>query len=278
MWIFKLWPLLCAVALGACASAGVVPPDTTTPTVSRVLDGTLVDGPMRRPGRTIAQTLLAVQSGDARLDHAERHLAQLLERSGVANQVLIEADLGPQGAPEPAFLVSYRMLNFQSTSHGPDGRWLAGLIAGVMTGGLGFLIAINSHANFTHNFEFEVRVYDVRGAPVVRATEDDGTIVNRYDTSVAAPLIRRTYNHEMRTWIGAGTNGPSGADLQRHLDEQGGVLAQIMYDLSISDVVSALRRGVAQPPAQVAPSAAPAATAPPSIDPDQPASALPAWP
>ncbi len=100
-----------------------------------------------------------------------------------------------------------------------------------------------------------------------------------YDTSVAAPLIRRTYNHEMRTWIGSGTNGPSGGDLQRHLDEQGAVLAQIMCDLSISDVVSALRRGVAQPPAQAAQPAAPAATAPvgPPTDPDQP-SALPAWP
>lgn len=194
--------------------------------------------------------LLAVDSGDARLDRAENHIVRLLERSSIANQVMMEVDLGPSGAPEPAFFVSYRIRNFQTTFHGPDGRYWAGLIFGSITAGLGWLIAIESHANFTHNVEFEVRVYDVRGAPMVRGSEDDGTIVNRYDTSVAAPILRRTYNSEMRTWIGAGTGGPSGADLQRHLDEQGAALAQIMFDLSIEDVASALRRGMAQPPPQ----------------------------
>ncbi|GAB5549378.1 MAG: hypothetical protein SangKO_091380 [Sandaracinaceae bacterium] len=239
----------------ACAGAGVVPAQTTTPTVSRVLPGTLVAGRLGRPPRVTARSvgmpqiaLLAVQSGDARLDRAERHLVRLLGEGGAADSVLMEADLGPSGAPQPAFLVTFRVLNAQSTFHGPDGRWYLGLVLGSLTAGLGWLAAIESHMNFTHSFEFEVRVHDVRGAPMVRATDDDGTIINRYDTSVAAPLMRRIYENEMYTWIGSGTSGPSGAALRAHLDEQGAVLAQIMYDMSIEDVLGAIRRGLAQAP------------------------------
>lgn len=160
----------------------------------------------------------------------------------------MEADLGPSGAQQPAFLVSYRVLNAQSTFHGPDGLYYLGLVLGSLTAGIGWLAAIESHANFTHTFEFEVRVHDVRGAPMLRATDDDGTIINRYDTSVAAPLMRRVYENEMYTWIGSGTSGPSGPELRAHLDEQGATLAQIMYDMSIEDVVAAVRRGLAQTP------------------------------
>jgi hypothetical protein len=210
--------------------------------------------------------MLSVDAGMRRIDRAERAFLAGLEDSGVAPVVLAEADLGPSGAPQPAFFIDVRMLSYQEHFDGPDGRYWVGVIFGSLTAGLGWLVAIDSHANSTHTFEYEVRVYDVRGAPVVRALDSEGTFVNRYDTSVAAPLMRRTYSGELHTWIGSGTNGPGGADLERFMDEQGDELAAQMLDACGEDIAAAIRRG-SDTPAPVATSGGEAPvveTAPPS--------------
>lgn len=221
----------------------------------------LVLGSLGRPPDTVATgtspqaVMLAIESGARRLDHAERDLFTLYDRSGAAEGVFAAADLGPAGAPNPAFLVSYRMLSYQEHFDGLEGRYWAGIILGPMTL-VGYLLAIDAHADWTHSFEFEVRVFDVRGASMVRVQQEDGILQNVYDTSIAAPLLRRTYSGQMRTYTSAG-GGPGGADLERFIDEQAAELAKTMFDLSAEDVMRAARRAASQP--------VPAAPAQPAI-------------
>lgn len=243
-----------ALLAGACAGPGVERGSSTTPSVAHVGGASLVLGELGRPSTAVAvgptqqMGMQTLQAGVRRLDHAERELLALYDRAGVADRVVASADLGPSGARDPAFVVSYRVLSYDEHFDGPDGRFWVGYVFGCITVGLGFLIAIDSHANSSHSFEFEVRVFDVRGAPMVRVPSSDGTIQNVYDTSVAAPLMRRAYSGTMHTWIGSGTGGPGGADLDRFMDEQGAEVARTMFDLSAEDVSAAIARAMATPP------------------------------
>lgn len=208
----------------------------------------MVLGELGRPSTAVAvgptqqMGMQTLQAGVRRLDRAERRLLELYGASGIASRVMASADLGPQGAPDPAYVVAYRVLNYDEHFDGPDGQYWLGFVFGSITAGLGWLIAIDAHANSSHSFEFEVRVFDVRGAPMVRVTQTDGTIQNVYDTSVAAPLMRRTYTGNMHTWIAPGTGGPGGTDLDAFMDAQGDEVARVMYDLSAEDVGAAIPR------------------------------------
>jgi hypothetical protein len=246
--------ILCgAVLMTACAAPGVQRGPTTAQRLGRLSGTSLVLSALGRPpdvvgvGNSASGAAKVLGAGDRRLDQAERALLVELERAQLADRVLAAADLGPRGAPQPAFLVSYRITSYVEHVEGAEPRWWVGAMLGSLTAGLGWLIAIESRVNATHTFEIEVRVFDVRGAQMLRVQERDGTFSNAYDTSVAAPLMRRTYSGTMRTWYGAGTN-PGGTDLERFMSEQGDELARTMFDMSARDVAQALHRGAAESP------------------------------
>ena len=209
---------------------------------------------------------LSVETNSRRLDHAERDLNDMLDRAGIVARTVAEADIGPAGVPDAAFYVSVNVTSYSENFEGPDGRYWAGFIFGCITAGLGFLIAIDSHSNSSHTFEFEVRVYDVRGAPVVRSTDSTGTIVNRYDTSISAPLLRRNYSGTMHSWIGAGTGGPTGADLEAFINAESEEIASVIFDAAAEDIAHAI--STAPPPAaapqEIIPAAPLAPAAPPA--------------
>jgi hypothetical protein len=228
----------------------------------------LVVGLSAGPGG-VTPPALSPDTGIRRLDRAERELFELLDRSGMMSRTIAEADLGPAGAPDAAFYVTVNVTNYSEHFEGPDGRYWAGMMIGPITL-IGFFLMIDSHSNSQHTFDFEVRVYDVRGAGLVRTTDDRGAIVNRYDTSVSAPLLRRTYSGNMHSWIGAGTTGPTGADLETFIQAQSEEIAAIIFDAAAEDIARAIRNAPppAPPPPVVAPLVAPEAP-PPAPTPDE---------
>lgn len=76
---------------------------------------------------------------------------------------------------------------------------------------------------------------------------DGRWFVGAVPSAITAPLLRRTYNGELHTWIASGTGGPGGADLERFMNEQGDELAGQMLDACGEDVAAAIRRGAAMP-------------------------------
>lgn len=245
--------ILALLAMAGCAAPGVQRGSTTTPHLTRAEGTTVVIADLARPEVTVGvvgPSALAMQgasAGTRRFDAIEREILSLYDRNGVADRVVAAVDMGSGGVPQPAFLVSYRLMSYNEHLDGPDARWYLGLAFGSITAGLGWLIAIDSRFNSTHSFQFEVRVFDVRSAPIVRASNGDGTFRSVYDTSIQGPILRRTYSGEMHSWIGAGTGGPGGVELDRFMDEQGAEVAQIIFDQSVSDVLGAVRRAAAEP-------------------------------
>jgi hypothetical protein len=163
----------------------------------------------------------------------------LFASAGTADRVLAGEDIGPSGSGPTTFVVSYHVTSFQEHFDGPEARFWVAYVVSCLTAGLGMLIAIDSRANFTHTYEFEVRVHDVRAAQVVRVSMPDGSFRNVYDTSSAPLVLRRTHSAELRSWIGAG-GAPSGRELDDFLRAQAEEVARTMYALSGEDVWRAI--------------------------------------
>lgn len=249
--------VMCGLFAVGC-SHGVTRGVRTTPRAGGpAASGAMVVGRMGRPPLIVGLVgppgvapppVLSPDTGVRRLDRAERELFDRFDRSGMMSRTLAEADLGPAGAPDAGFYVTVNITNYSEHFEGPDGRYWAGFVVGSFTM-IGYLLMIDSHANSQHTFDFEVRVYDVRGAGLVRSTDERGAIVNRYDTSVAAPLLRRTYSGRMHSWIGAGTTGPTGGDLDTFVQTQAEEIADVIFDACAEDVARAIRNAPPPTPA-----------------------------
>ncbi len=223
-----------ALALLALLALGCAPPGVehaaTTPDVRSLGAISIVLGEVVRPLDLSGSPDAAIDA--RRLTRAEHDLVALYEQSGIADHVVRT----PDGASPPAYLVSYRVRSYRVHDHGPDPRFWGGIVVGGLTAGLGLLIGINSRDTSEHTYEIEVDVFDVRRATITN---------DHYDTSVGAPLMRRTYTGTMRTWVASGTSGPGGAELEAFLDAQGEEIARTMFALSVSDVRDAI--GLATP-------------------------------
>lgn len=227
-------------------------PIVNTPSPARL------EGLRARPGTRLLLADLATRRpdkgvrGDLRMRSMHRRLASLLGRDGV--EVLDERDVG--GMPGAGtYVLRLELADWQEDTHNPP-EWVICVVVGTLTAGLGLLPCAGTRVSTDHRLEIEARLYDAAGAQVRRVAEGEtGEIELRVDTSERTPLLRRTYELELRAGL-AVSGGVSQADFERFEREQGERVAELLVERIAQDVARSIDRAAAAPPQvleQVAP-------------------------
>lgn len=207
------------------------------------------------PART-AKNLVVTESDNAYLPDLQQALAYELSQSGLGNMVFDGSALGAQGAPKPAYLITFRVKSYRTDwDETPPGA-----IAVIATGCV-FIVPFAFigmvRQNTTHELQFDVEIRDVSQVPLVVERRPEGATL-RYDVSNVLPLFRRSYYVQMKSGMRWTAEELGNADDQAQEHRIIQQLAIRMLNTSLPDIATALRSFAAQPPpAPPAPSPAP---------------------
>jgi hypothetical protein len=227
------------VSMATMHCAGVsVEPKTVVTSFGQMSQATLIIGEITRPRdlTTAAPFYVAMQ----------RNLGVEIEKAHVAQKIMDERDLGPNGVEGRAFVLRYRVVedNVVVTSTG-SGCAAALLISGSLTLIPIFFLGLCT-ASADHNMRVEARVFDLQGAQVKKVQDSNSNeLLNVYDTSMLTPVLRKEYPIKVSVSVGynhaaeLSYDSPESHDIQRQ--EAAEATRQLLAQ-SLEDVSRAIRR------------------------------------
>jgi hypothetical protein len=137
-------------------------------------------------------------------------------------------------------LARFTLDDYVEEEHRQDGAMVACTIFGSITVGLGYLPCAGLRHDTEHVARFTLRLWFVRGVPVVQVTRR-GEPARSWDTSSLAPFLTRSYEVRVRSGVGA-WGAPSTTELEEHTRRQGDRLARELLARAGPEIEAALRR------------------------------------